>query len=117
MLGQAVGKHSRRVRIGSDVRVGVKSGSRKVSKCFLICSRKRTSDLRANEYSLFAVGRIGPRQRRMGAAEIRRAGILAELDDAAADRARACEEIEKGVAIRPADRARERRQILVEPSM
>ena len=44
----------------------------------------------------------------MRAAEVRRRRILADLHDAAADRARAREVVEQGVAVAAADRAGER---------
>ena len=48
------------------------------------------------------------------AAEIRRGGVLAGIDDGAADGAGAGEEIEQRVAVAAADRALQRAQILVE---
>src|SRR6185436_3459137 len=50
----------------------------------------------------------------MGAAEIRPLVILAFFDNAAADRARVCEQFEQGIAIIPPDRALKRGQILAE---
>ena len=66
-----------------------------------------------------SIRRIGPRQRLvrqlgMRPAEIRRRRILADLDDAAADGARAGEMLEQRLAVAAADRARQRRQVLVE---
>src|SRR5688572_20889853 len=67
----------------------------------------------------FVVGGIRPRQRlgwqaRMRAAEVWHRRILPDLDDAAPDRARAREVIVQGLAVAAADRARQRREILIE---
>src|SRR5579862_4330624 len=48
------------------------------------------------------------------AAEVRRGGVLAGVDDPAADGAGAGEEVEQRVAVAPADRALKRAQILAE---
>ena len=49
-------------------------------------------------------------QLRVRPAEIRRGGILADLDNAAADRAGAGKMLEQRLAVAAADRARERRR-------
>ena len=54
------------------------------------------------------------RFRRMRAAEVGRGGILTDLHDAAADRARAREMIEQRVAVAAPHRARELREVLAE---
>src|SRR5689334_16472858 len=53
-------------------------------------------------------------QRRLLPAEIRCSGILADLEDAAADGACSCEMLEQRLAIVAADGAGELREILVE---
>src|ERR1700730_15662687 len=50
----------------------------------------------------------------MRAAEVGRLRVLADLDDAAPDRARAGKQIEQRVTVAPADRARKRRYIFVD---
>src|SRR5262249_32155785 len=76
-----------------------------------------------NRYPLFGImrlvafRRVGPRQgfeRGMRPAEVGCLGILADLDDATADRAGAGEQIEQRIAVAPADRASERGYVFVE---
>src|SRR5512146_3160793 len=97
--------HARGMTTSCGVRLHSLFNSRRV--------RRSSTKRRRKRRSAASLIRFLP-QLRVRAAEVGRGGILADLDDAAADGAGAGEMLEQRLAVAATDRARQLREVLVE---